>query len=170
VYGRVLSGRVIPSDNRTVATVSAAQVFDASLSDAERCWNNVARWPAWVAELERVLTVDDSWPAEGSTVVWQSGPAGRGRVSERVVELEALSHQTVEVQDNSIRGRQSVWFTPVDGGVQVTLSLEYSIKRRSPLTWVLDTLFVRGPMTASLVKTLAGFGGELAGSRRSRAQ
>jgi Polyketide cyclase / dehydrase and lipid transport len=150
-----------------VANVSAAQVYEASVSDAESCWYDTERWPGWVDELERVISVDAAWPAEGATVVWQSGPVGRGRVSERVVEFEPGSHQTVEVQDDSIRGRQSVWFTAVDGGVQVALGLEYSLKRRSPLTWVINTLFVRGPMTASLVKTLAGFGSELAGSRRS---
>jgi hypothetical protein len=150
-----------------MAKVSATQVFEASLSEVERCWYDTARWPGWVDELERVVSVDDTWPGEGSTVVWQSGPAGRGRVSERVVAYEPLAGYTVEVEDDSIRGEQTIWFTPVDGGVQVTLALDYSIKRRSPFTWAVDPLFVRGPMTASLAKTLAGFGGELAGSRRS---
>jgi hypothetical protein len=75
--------------------------------------------------------------------------------------------QTVAVEDDSIRGTQRVEFVAVEGGVDVGLSLDYRIKRRSPLTPVIDWLFVRRPMTTSLMKTLERFGGVLAESRQS---
>jgi hypothetical protein len=100
-------------------------------------------------------------------VLWQSGPSGRGRVRERVVAHEPLGGQTVEVEDDSLEGRQSVSFTPVADGVEVALALDYRIKRRSPLTPLFDALFVRRPVAISIGKTLTGFGTELAESRHS---
>ena len=46
------------------------------------------------------------------------------------------------------------------------LTLRYSIKRRSPLTPLVDLLFVRRPMTISLTRTLTRFAVALAGSRQ----
>ena len=54
---------------------------------------------------------------------------------------------------------------PVPDGVVVELGLDYSVKRRSPLTPVIDRLFVRGPMTTSLSKSLSQFGAVLSESR-----
>jgi hypothetical protein len=150
-----------------VATVRVTNTFPGSVHEAETCWYATARWPHWVNELAHVVSVDGDWPRPGASVTWQSGPAGRGRVHERVVAHEALRGQTVEVEDDSIRGRQRVTFTPADGGVEVELSLEYAIKRRSPLTPLIDALFVRRPMANSLGKTLTRFGAELAESRHA---
>jgi hypothetical protein len=135
--------------------------FPGSVHEAETLWYDTSRWVAWVEGLESVMTVDGDWPRTGATVVWESGPAGRGRVTERVVEYEALQGQTVAVQDDQIEGRQSVTFTPAGHAVQVELQLEYRIKKRSPITPVVDLLFVRNAMKASLRATLSRFGVEL---------
>jgi hypothetical protein len=87
-------------------------------------------------------------------------------VQERVIAYEPLAGQTVEVEDDSIRGTQTVAFNPADGGVEIELALSYSIKRRSPLTPVIDLLFVRRPMAISLTKTLTRFAVVLADSRQ----
>ena len=144
-----------------------AQVFPRSVHEAETCWYDTAGWPRWVDGLRRVVLIDPGWPQAGAEVVWESGPAGRGRVRERVVEHVPLAGQTVAVEDDSLKGRQVVSFDPADGGVEVTLAVEYAIKRRSPLTPVVDLLFVRRAMATSLTKTLARFGAELAESRQS---
>ena len=82
------------------------------------------------------------WPSAGR-VIWESGPAGRGRVVEDVVEQEPLHGQTVAVEDDSIEGRQTVSFTPVEAGVEVEVALSYRIKKRSVFTPLVDLLFVR---------------------------
>jgi len=153
-----------------MARVRAAASFPATVHQAERCWYDTARWPEFVDELARVLAVEGPWPAEGASVVWESGPAGRGRVVERVVAHEALSGQTVDVCDNSISGRQSVWFVPAGAGVQVVLELDYRIRRRNPLTPLVDRLFVRRLMAASLERTLSRFGIALQGALREEAR
>jgi hypothetical protein len=142
-------------------------VLDGSVHEAETCWYDTARWPQWVDELARVVTVEGDWPQPGSRVIWESGPSGRGRVEERVLAYEPLDAQTVAVQDVSIEGTQRVVFTPAGDQVEVELTLTYSIKRRSPFTPIVDRLFVRRPMTISLTRTLARFAAVLAESRRS---
>ncbi len=99
-------------------------------------------------------------------MVWESGPAGRGRVTERVVAHEPLAGQTLEVEDDSILGRQWVSFNALEDGVEVELVLAYRIKRRNPLTPLVDLLFVRRLMAGSLVRTLGAFAAELAVERR----
>jgi hypothetical protein len=148
-----------------VASVSVSESFPSSVHEAERCWYDTGRWPEWVDELNHVISVEGDWPTHGSAVIWQSGPAGRGRVTERVIEQQPLEGYTVEVEDDSITGEQSVSFDPAEDGVQVTLALSYRIKRRSPLTRLIDVLFVRRLMLASLQKTLGGFGAVLSESR-----
>lgn len=143
------------------------QFLDASVHEALTCWCDVNRWPDWVDGLARVVSVGGSWPEVGSEVIWQSFPAGRGRVSEQVEAYEPLGGLTVSVHDDAIEGRQRVRFEPAGDGVTVELSLEYRIRRRSPLTPLVDWLFVRRPMTLSLTKTLQRFGGVLATSRAS---
>jgi Polyketide cyclase / dehydrase and lipid transport len=146
-------------------TVTAGQTFDGSVHEAESVWYDTGRWPSFVDGLERVEQVGPGWPAVGSVVSWQSGPAGRGRVVERVVSHEPLEGQTVETEDDSIRGRQQVAFWPEDGKVAVELTLSYRVKRRSPFTPVVDLLFIRGAFKRSLQATVERFGVELQGAR-----
>ena len=155
------------SDNRTVGRVGVTQTVDGSVHEAETCWYDVARWPAWVDELARVIAVEGDWPREGSEVTWESGPAGRGRVRERVIAHEPLAGQTLDVEDDSIIGTQQVTFTPAGRAVEVGLNLDYRIKRRSPFTPLVDFLFVRRVMADSLARTLTRFAAALAESRSS---
>jgi len=150
-----------------MAVVRATAQYPGPLHEAERCWYDTARWPLWVDQLDQVVQVAGSWPEVGATVTWKSGPAGRGQVREHVAAYEALGGQTVEVEDDSIIGRQSVTFTPAGDGVGVELVLDYSIKKRSPVTWLVDLLFIRRLMAASLRSTLGRFGTVLETSRGS---
>jgi hypothetical protein len=144
-----------------MGSVQVARRYTASVQDAERCWYDATRWGEWIDGLDRVREVAPGWPEVGSSVTWESGPAGRGRVSERVVSYQPADGQTVEVSDVSITGRQTVGFRRAPGGVEVTLGLRYDLRRRSVFTPIVDRLFVRRAMTASLERTLTRFGGAL---------
>jgi hypothetical protein len=85
-----------------MATVITALSFPGTVHEAERCWYDASRWPAWVDGLERVVDVAGGWPAVGGLLTWNSGPAGRGRVIERVEQYEPLAGQTADVDDDSI--------------------------------------------------------------------
>jgi uncharacterized membrane protein len=145
--------------------VVATDTFPGSVHEAESVWYDTDRWARFIDGLERVERVAPEWPAVGAEVSWRSGPAGRGQVAERVVAYEPLEGQEVEVRDDSIRGRQRISFTPDDGDVTVELSLTYELKRRSPLMALVDLLFIRRAMTASLSSTLHRFGAELEAAR-----
>jgi hypothetical protein len=149
----------------------ASRSFPGSVHDAEIHWYATGRWPVWIDGLDRVVSVDGDWPRVGASVTWESGPAGRGHVRERVVGFEQRVGQTVEVKDDSITGRQSVTFTPAEDHVEIELRLEYKITRSSILTPVIDLLFIRRAMSRSLAQTLERFGPELAqrGQRGQRA-
>lgn len=142
-------------------TVRVTRTFAASLPAVEAHWYDTGHWADWVDGLERVLAVEGEWPDAGASVRWESAPAGRGTVTERVLAHEPRRGQTVEVGDESIRGEQTVAFESRPPGVRLELSLAYQIRRRSRLTWVVDLLFIRRAMTVSLEQTLARFGSSL---------
>jgi hypothetical protein len=137
--------------------VSATIELSASVHEAETAWYDTGRWSQWVDQLARVVEVQGDWPHAGSVVVWESGPAGRGRVRERVAAYEPLAGQETDVEDDSIVGRQSVAFEPLGDRVEVRLALEYRLRRRSPVSGLVDLLFIRRLMGASLAKTLTQF-------------
>jgi hypothetical protein len=148
-----------------VPAVRAEIKLPGSVHEAEALWYDTSRWPTWVDGLAHVERVDGEWPGVSAKVIWDSTPAGRGRVVERVVAHEPLSGQTLEVEDDQVRGRQSVWFTPEDEEVRVNLELRYEFKKRSLVMPLVDLLFVRRAMTASLRQTLTRFGVELKAAR-----
>jgi hypothetical protein len=140
---------------------SADDAFAASVPDAEALWYDTERWPDWIDGLSRVARREGDWPRAGATVTWISNPAGRGRVVEHVLSYEPKVGQTLEVEDDSIRGRQSVAFDGLEGGVRVELALEYELRAHSLVTPLVDLLFIRRAMAASLRSTLTRFGAEL---------
>jgi Polyketide cyclase / dehydrase and lipid transport len=131
-------------------------------SEAEALWYDPVRWPAWIDGFGHVVELGDGWPAEGR-LVWDSTPGGRGRVLETVTSYEARAGQSLAVEDSRLRGTQSVEFTPGADDVTVTLALDYELKERAPLTWLVDAVFVRREITASLRRTLARFARERRG-------
>jgi hypothetical protein len=148
-----------------MSRASGEDSFAASVPEAEARWYDTERWPAWIDGLSRVTGLEGDWPQAGAKVTWESNPAGRGHVVEVVVSYQRGAGQTVEVEDDSIRGRQSVAFHELDVGVAVELALEYELTRRSIVTPLVDVVFIRRAMTASLRATLSRFGAELARAR-----
>jgi hypothetical protein len=135
---------------------------DQPAAAAEDLWYDPERWAAFVDGFHHVVKVEGGWPRVGGRVVWDSTPAGRGRVTERVVEYEARRGQTLEVDDPRMRGTQRVEFVPGEDGCEVRLALDYELKERNPLTPVVDLLFIRRALRDALRRTLARFARELA--------
>jgi hypothetical protein len=129
-------------------------------AEAEALWYDPHRWQSWVDGFGHVLSLSEDWPRRGAELVWQSPPGGRGRVTERVVAYEMRTGQTLEVEDATMSGRQSVKFEPGTDSVEVTLTLDYRIKDRTALTPVVDVLFVRRAMNDALRRTVTRFANE----------
>ena len=132
-------------------------------SEAETLWYEPQRWPVWVDGFGHLVKLEGEWPAPGARAIWDSKPGGRGRVVERVTAHEARAGQTVEVEDEKLRGTQRVSFKPDGDAVEVALELEYELKERNVLTPVADALFIRRALRDSLRRSLL----RLARERRS---
>jgi hypothetical protein len=128
--------------------------------DAETLWYDPHRWASWVDGFGHVVKIEGDWPQVGARLIWDSPPGGRGRVMERVVAYETRTGQTLEVEDETMSGRQQVQFTPAPDHVDITLSLAYVIKDRTLVTPVVDLLFVRRAMNDALRRTVTRFANE----------
>ena len=107
--------------------VRASIVVPGLTSQAEELWYDTTRWPSFIDGLHHLARLEGDWPRVGARVLWDSQPGGRGRVQERVTSYVAREGQTLEVEDEKLRGTQSVSFTPVEGGVIVALELRYTL-------------------------------------------
>jgi Polyketide cyclase / dehydrase and lipid transport len=145
--------------------VSARVDVPGQASDAEALWYDTRRWPAFVDGCKHVARVDGEWPQAGARVVWDSYPGGRGRVLKRVVGYEARVGQSLDVEDEKIRGAQRVAFAPHAQGVTVSLELDYELKERRGRFGAFDLLFVRRPQRESLQRTLRRYAAELRSER-----
>jgi hypothetical protein len=143
-----------------MARVSATVTVPGRTADAEALWYDPHRWAAWIDGFGHVVKLEGDWPRPGARLLWDSRPAGRGRVVESVAAYEPRRGQTLEVEDEKLEGTQTVVFEPAGDDVRVTLALEYRLKQRGPLAPLLDLLFIRRSLRASLTRTLTKFGHE----------
>jgi polyketide cyclase/dehydrase/lipid transport protein len=148
-------------------TVSAqVDVPGASPGQADELWCDLARWATFVDGFRHTVEVEGGWPAAGGRTVWDSTPAGRGRVVEQVREHAEGQRLVTDVEDPRMRGAQTVSFEPLQDGVGVTLALEYELEQGGPLTAVTDLLFIRRAIRESLRRTVDRFAAELAHEAR----
>ena len=138
---------------------SASVVVAGPVGDAEALWYDVGRWPAFVDGFAAVVRRDDGWPDRGR-LVWDSTPAGRGRVAETVTAFRPGGGQTAEVEDERLTGTQTVAFEIAGEHTRITLSLDYRLKDRNPLTPMVDLLFVRRALNDALRRTVVRFARE----------
>jgi len=123
---------------------------------ALKLWTNTGRWPTFVEGFGQAVEVSPDWPAEGSKVVWQSTPGGRGRVTEKVEEYETDRFVT-QVFEDALAGRQALRVLEDVEGSRVELSLEYELTGRGPFRGIADVLFIRRALRDALRRTLRRF-------------
>ena len=138
----------------------ATTTVPGRIIEAEELWYDPHRWAAWIDGFGHVAKLEGEWPRVGARLLWDSRPHGRGRVAERVTAYEPRAGQTLEVEDGKLTGLQAVTFEPIDDQVRISLTLEYTLKDRTPITPILDLAFIRRALRASLQRTLARFGHE----------
>ena len=139
--------------------LTAARAFDL--------WTDLTRWATFIDGFAHVDRVDDSWPAEGAKLVWRSGPAGRGVVTERVVVAEPGERFVTQVFEERMRAAQAVLFEALDdGSTRLDIELDYTLTRGGPLAGVTDLLFIRRAQTDAIRRTLRRFAAEAAEEAR----
>ena len=122
--------------------------------EAAALWRDPRRWSAFVEGFQRLEELGDRWPEPGAKLVWDSGAAGRGRVTEKVSRSDPTRFET-KVYEDRLYGTQTTVFTPgTDGGATMELSLDYQLTGDNPLKPVLDLLFVRRALRDALRRTV----------------
>jgi hypothetical protein len=124
---------------------------------ALRLWTDLDRWPTFVEGFARVLERSPEWPAAGARVVWESTPAGRGRVTEKVLEGEGPDRFVTMVFEERLGGTQTFRVVESEAGSRAELSLEYRLAKWGPLSAVADAVFIRRAIRDSLRRTLYRF-------------
>jgi hypothetical protein len=132
--------------------VTAEAPVALSAEEAQALWEDTGRWASFIEGFARVIERTPEWPAEGGKVVWETGPSGRGRVTEKVVE-RSPGLLRAQVFEDRLIGEQAVRFAEGRVGMQ----LEYELTRRGPLSGVTDVLFIRRAVRDSLRRTLRRF-------------
>jgi Polyketide cyclase / dehydrase and lipid transport len=140
---------------------SATTVVPGRIVEAEDLFYDPHRWAAWIDGFGHTHKLEGDWPDAGARLVWDSPPRGRGRVFEHVTAYEPRVSQTRDVEDERLRGSQTVAFEAAGADdVRVTLTLDYELKERNPFTPLVDRLFIRRELSDSLRRTLTRFGHE----------
>jgi uncharacterized membrane protein len=134
----------------------AATVVSLAPEGALALWTDVGRWPTFVEGFAHKVEQSEDWPSEGSRVVWESGPGGRGRVTEKVLQHGTGRFET-RVSEDALQGSQSLSVSEDAEGTRVELSLDYELTKYGPLRAVADALFIRRALRDALRRTLRRF-------------
>ena len=135
--------------------MAAAGEVPLAPENAASLWRDLSRWPSFVEGFARLVEQRGEWPSVDSRVVWESGPGGRGRVTEKVVEHAPRRFSTV-VYEERLAGTQTALFEPsqTEGHTIMRVQLEYELVDAGPFSGLTDVLFIRGALRDALRRTV----------------
>jgi uncharacterized protein YndB with AHSA1/START domain len=137
-----------------VAEVEAQVQIKASLAETWDHYFEPLGWPHWVDQFAATLSSSGGYPEAGGTLRWRSVPAGRGEVTERVLEHEPRTVHRISWEDPESSGELTTTFRIKGKGTRVAQKLRYELKSGGPFAWAVDRLFVRTQMRRSLERSL----------------
>ena len=136
-------------------SVAAAGEVPLAPERAAELWRDLNRWPSFVEGFARVVEQRGQWPAVDSRVVWESGPGGRGRVTEKVRENQSRRFATL-VYEQRLAGTQTAVFEPsaTEGHSTLRVQLDYELVDAGPFAGLTDVLFIRRALRDALARTV----------------
>jgi hypothetical protein len=144
-----------------MGTVADSVLVQASLAETWDHYFDETGWRGWVEGFEGIVSAE-GYPETDGTLRWRSNPAGRGEVTERVIEHEPRRLHRVEFADPQAEGELTTTFAIEGEGTRVTQELEYELRSRAALgRWLTDRLFVGGQVRGSVQRSLALFKAEV---------
>jgi hypothetical protein len=132
-------------------------------ADLAQTWDHYFEPDGWRSWVDGFNEVDSSsgYPEQGGTLRWRSRPAGRGEVTERVLEHEPRRRHKIAFSDPESEGELLTTFR-IDGeGTEVAQEISYTPRRMGALGPLTDRLFVRGQVRRSLARSLTRFKNEV---------
>jgi Polyketide cyclase / dehydrase and lipid transport len=139
-----------------MATVEESVWVGASLAEVWDCYFDARRWGSWVDGFQTALEAE-GYPEPGGVLRWRSVAAGRGEVTERVLEHERRRRHRIAFSDPGMEGELETRFAIEGEGTRVTQRLTYKVSDRGPMALLGALLFVRGPVRASVQRSLLAF-------------
>jgi hypothetical protein len=136
--------------SRITESVSVA----ASLAEVWDYYFEPQGWPAWVDGFGQV-EASAGYPDPGGSLRWRSIPAGRGEVTEHVLEHEPRRVHRVAFHDPASAGELRTTFAIQGPGTLLTQELQYRLTHRGPFARLTDLFFIRSQMRASIRRSLA---------------
>ncbi len=136
-----------------MAQADASVHIPVSLAEVWDLYFDQGRWRTWVDGFGGVDS-DDGYPEAGGTLEWHSTPAGRGAVTERVLEHERRRLHRVGFSDQYSEGELSVRFEIEGDGTRVTQEVSYRVLGGGLLGPLTDRLFIRSQIRGSLARSL----------------
>ena len=136
-------------------SVAAAGEVPLEPEAAAALWRDLNRWPSFVENFARVVEQRGQWPAVDSRVVWESGPGGRGRVTEKVRENQPRRFATL-VYEERLAGTQTAVFedSQTEGHTILRAQLDYELVDAGPFSGLTDVLFIRRALRDALARTV----------------
>jgi Polyketide cyclase / dehydrase and lipid transport len=146
-------------------TVAESVHVRASLAESWDLYFDPSAWPAWVDGFGSVES-SAGYPEVGGTLRWRSTAAGRGTVTERVLEREPRRLHRIAFTDPESEGELASRFEieagrEGDAGTRVGQEMTYRLLQAGPLTRLTDAFFIRPQIRRSLRRTLERFRAEV---------
>ena len=127
----------------------------ASLAETWDAFFDPRGWPEWVDAFAGVVSAD-GYPEVAGRLVWRTGVAGRGEVTEEVAEHEPRRLHVVRFSDPTMSGTLETRFALEGSETRVSQAMSYRLAERGVFAF-LGALFVRSQVRRSLERSLAGF-------------
>lgn len=143
-----------------MATVEVSELIESPLAETWDAYFDERRWPAWVEGFGST-TARREYPQAGGTLSWSSTAAGRGLVSERVLDHEPRRRHRIHFEDPESVGNLETTFSIEGECTRVAQKLDYRLKRRGPFAAFADLLFIRSQLASSMQRSLAALRREL---------
>ena len=144
-----------------MAKVEQEVLVAAPLADAWDHYFEPRGWPSWVDSFGSVLSIE-GYPEVGGTLRWKSVAAGRGEVTEKVVEREPRRLHRVKYQDPYLTGETTVRFAIEGEGTKIVAAMEYRLAERSAFALLGSLLFLKAQLRGTLRRSLDAFALEVA--------
>jgi hypothetical protein len=135
-----------------VGVVESSILVEASLAETWDSYFDPAGWPEWVDAFSSVVS-SDGYPQAGGKLVWRTGSAGRGEVSEEVAVHEPRTLHRIRFADPTMTGELETRFGVEGGHTRVSQAMTYSLVERGVFAF-LGALFVRSQIKRSLERSL----------------
>jgi uncharacterized protein YndB with AHSA1/START domain len=119
-------------------------------------------WPEWVDSFGHVIE-SEGYPETGGTLRWKSVPAGRGEVTEKVLEHDSRRRHRIEFSDPSMEGEMTVTFAIEGEGTKVVASMDYRLLDKSVFARLGALLFLKAQLRGTLRRSLDALAPEVAG-------